>query len=80
MLANRADTYNLGDILGGRDDAFALLPRERAHLQPVLRPSRGRDPKDTHKLIRMAKGRGRGPTTELQYPYSAAEVRRSPRC
>ena len=24
MLANRADTYNLGDILQGREDVFAL--------------------------------------------------------
>ena len=24
MLANRADTYNLGDILGGKEEQFAL--------------------------------------------------------
>lgn len=24
MLANRADIYNLGEVLGGMDDAFAL--------------------------------------------------------
>ena len=32
MLANRADTYNLGDILGGQAGPVrAQLPRERAH-------------------------------------------------
>ena len=34
MLANRADTYNLGDIPGGREEAFALSYIENSRLQP----------------------------------------------
>ncbi len=74
MLANRADTYNLGDILEGKDDLFALSYLENALTSnKVLQPLAGRDPKDTHKLIRMAKGESL-PMTELSYPYSAAEA------
>ncbi|NUP06894.1 MAG: AAA family ATPase [Polyangiaceae bacterium] len=74
MLANRADTYNLGDILEGKDDLFALSYLENALTSnKALQPLSGRDPKDTHKLIRMAKGESL-PMTDLQYPYSAAEV------
>ncbi|MFO0552720.1 MAG: DNA repair ATPase [Polyangiaceae bacterium] len=74
MLANRADTYNLGDILEGKDDLFALSYLENALTSnKVLQPLSGRDPKDTHKLIRMARGESL-PVSELAYPYSAAEV------
>lgn len=74
MLANRADTYNLGDILGGRDDAFARSYLENALTSnATLAPLAGRDPKDLDKLIRMAGGEA-VPSTELAHPYSAAEV------
>ncbi len=74
MLANRADTYNLGDILGGRDDAFARSYLENALTSnATLAPLAGRDPKDLDKLIRMAEGEA-VPSTELAHPYSAAEV------
>jgi Tfp pilus assembly protein PilZ len=74
MLANRADTYNLGDILNGKDDLFALSYLENALTSnKALQPLAGRDPKDTYKLIKMAQGEA-VPITELGYPYSAAEV------
>jgi hypothetical protein len=74
MLANRADTYNLGDILGGRDDAFALSYVENALTSnAALAPLGGRSPQDLYKLIRMAQGEA-VPASELEHPYSAAEV------
>lgn len=74
MLANRADTYNLGDILSGRDDAFALSYLENAVTSnPVLAPLATRDQQDIYKIIRMAQGE-EIPTTDLQHGYSAAEL------
>jgi hypothetical protein len=74
MLANRADTYNLGDILEGKDDLFALSYLENALTSnPVLAPLSGRAPADLHKLIRMAQGEDVA-SSELAHPYSAAEV------
>jgi hypothetical protein len=74
MLANRADTYNLGDILQGKDDLFALSYIENAVTSSrVLAPLATRDPGDLHKLIRLARGE-EVPTSELSQAYSAVEV------
>jgi len=74
MLANRADTYNLGEILGGRDDVFALSYVENALTSnATLAPLAGRDPSDVYALLRMAQGTA-DPATSLSHPYSAAEV------
>ncbi len=74
MLANRADTYNLGDILGGREDAFARSYLENALTSnAVLAPLASRDAADLGKLLRMAEGEA-VPSTELAHPYSASEV------
>jgi hypothetical protein len=74
MLANRADTYNLGDVLGGKEELFSLSYLENALTShPVLAPLSGRDPKDLEKLVRIARGEGI-PTSELAYGYSAAEL------
>src|SRR5690606_26427228 len=74
MLANRADTYNMGDILDGKADLFARSYVENALTSNrVLAPLSGRDPQDLHRLIRMAKGEP-VPASELSYAYSAAEV------
>ncbi len=74
MLANRADTYNLGDILQGKDDLFALSYLENALTSnKALQPLAGRDPKDTYKLIKLAQGESI-PVSDLAYPYAAAEV------
>jgi hypothetical protein len=74
MLANRADTYNLGDILSGKDDVFALSYIENAITSnPVLAPLATREQKDIYKLIEMAQGKD-VPSSELAHGYSAVEV------
>ncbi len=74
MLANRADTYNLGDILEGKDHLFALSYIENALTSnKALASLSGREPADIHKIIRMSEGEAI-PVSELAYPYSAAEV------
>lgn len=74
MLANRADIYNLGDILGGMDEQFALSYIENSMTSnPVLAPLATREMSDTYKLIDMAKGKNVA-TTDLSHQYSGAEV------
>ncbi|MEZ4403320.1 MAG: DNA repair ATPase [Kofleriaceae bacterium] len=74
MLANRADVYNLGDVLAGQGDAFALSFLENAlTANPVLAPLAGRDLADVGKLIRLAAGEP-VPTTELSHGYAAVEL------
>src|SRR5687767_8686591 len=74
MLANRADVYNLGDVLSGKADAFALSFLENALTSnPTLSPLATRDLGDVYKLIRMAKGEP-VPTTELSHGYSGVEL------
>ncbi|OJY20510.1 MAG: DNA repair protein [Myxococcales bacterium 68-20] len=74
MLANRADTYNLGDILGGQEDLFASSYIENSLTSnSALAPLATREPADVQKLVRMARGEDL-PLTELSHGYSAAEV------
>jgi len=74
MLANRADIYNLGDILGGMDEQFALSYIENSLTSnSVLAPLALRDLNDVYQLVRMAKGENI-PTTDLKHQYSGAEV------
>jgi len=74
MLANRADTYNLGDILQGKEHAFALSYLENALTSnAVLAPLAGREPADVHKLLAMAQGE-EVPASELSHGYGAAEI------
>jgi hypothetical protein len=74
MLANRADTYNLGDILDGKRDAFALSYLENALTSnPVLAPLAGREAGDVHKLIAMARGEDVA-ASSLSHGYSSAEI------
>lgn len=74
MLANRADTYNLGDILSGKDDLFALSYIENAITSnPVLAPLATREQGDIYKLVDMARGRD-VPTTDLNHGYSTVEI------
>ena len=74
MLANRADTYNLGDILEGKDESFALSYVENALTSnQVLAPLATREQSDVYKLIRMAQGEDI-PTTDLSYGYAAVEL------
>ncbi len=74
MLANRADIYNLGDILGGMDEAFALSYLENAMTSnAVLAPLATRSQDDFYKLVDIAKG-GQVDSSEMEYGYSAAEL------
>ncbi|MCB9587776.1 MAG: DNA repair ATPase [Polyangiaceae bacterium] len=74
MLSNRADTYNLGDILEGKDDVFALSYIENAVTSnPVLAPLASRSTRDLHAFIRMAQGE-EVPASELEHGYSAVEI------
>ncbi len=74
MLANRADTYNLGDILEGSDDAFALSYIENAITSnSTLAPLATREQSDIYKLIRMAQGEDI-PTSDLSHGYSGVEL------
>ncbi len=74
MLANRADIYNLGDILGGMDEQFSLSYIENSLTSnPVLAPLAVREMDDVYKLIDMAKGANIA-ATELAHQYSGAEI------
>jgi len=55
MLANRADTYNLGDIIGGSADYFKASYLENAVTSnAVLAPLANKSQKDIRSFIRMA--------------------------
>ncbi|MFE0447287.1 DNA repair ATPase [Streptomyces fungicidicus] len=77
MLANRADVWNLGDVLTGKEDVFALSFLENAlTANPVLAPLAGRDRADLDLLIRLA---GDDPTARadrLLHPYAPTELDR----
>jgi hypothetical protein len=74
MLANRADVYNLGDVLSGKGDAFALSFLENALTSnQTLAPLATRELSDVYKIIRMAQGE-QIPTTELSHGYSGVEL------
>ncbi|MFI6012606.1 DNA repair ATPase [Streptomyces sp. NPDC051243] len=77
MLANRADVWNLGDVLTGKEDAFALSFIENAlTANPVLAPLAGRDRTDLDLLIRLAEGDPAVRANRLTHPYTAAELER----
>ncbi|MFC3122247.1 DNA repair ATPase [Agaribacter flavus] len=74
MLANRADIYNLGDVLGGKEEQFALSYIENALTSnPVLAPLALRDMQDVYKFVAMANGEEVA-TSELSHQYSGAEI------
>ena len=74
MLANRADIYNLGDMLGDHEEAFKLSYLENSlSSNPVLAPLATREISDIYQLIDLAKGKQIA-TTDLSHQYSGAEV------
>ncbi|MFT5430414.1 MAG: hypothetical protein ACI9OJ_001088 [Myxococcota bacterium] len=74
MLANRADVYNLGDILGGQEHTFALSYIENSMTSnTVMAQVSTHEHTDIYKLVRMALGE-EIPTTELKHGYSRVEV------
>ncbi|MEV2278413.1 DNA repair ATPase [Nocardiopsis sp. NPDC049922] len=77
MLANRADVYNLGDVLSGKEEMFALSYIENALTSnATLSPLSTRDREDVYTFVRMAEGDASVGTDQLRHPYSAAEVDR----
>lgn len=74
MLANRADTYNLGDILGDNADAFKLSFLENALTSnPVLNRLASGSKKDIYGVIRIAET-GSREGVELEGKYAAEEL------
>lgn len=74
MLANRADIYNLGDVLGGMEDAFTLSYIENSLTSnAVLAPLATRDMADLYLLVDRARGKEVS-TNALSHAYSGAEV------
>ena len=74
MLANRADIYNLGEVLGGMDEVFASSYIENCLTSnPILSPMALRDLNDLYLFIDHAQGKPLN-TNELSYAYSQAEI------
>ena len=74
MLANRADTYNLGDILGGHADAFKMSYIENAVTSnPVLQQLSNKSQKDIQAFIRIAET-GSKDHVEFDSNYSVEEI------
>lgn len=78
MLANRADVWNLGEVLSGHEDVFALSFVENAlTANPVLAPLAGRSREDLSLFLRLASGTDATARAEqLEHPYAPAEVDR----
>jgi hypothetical protein len=75
MLANRADVWNLGDVLSGREELFALSYVENALTSnPVLAPLSTRDRADVELFVRLARGDFTAMPDRLVHPYSATEI------
>ncbi|BCE00292.1 DNA repair ATPase [Marinicellulosiphila megalodicopiae] len=75
MLANRADIYNLGDVLSGREKQFSMSYIENClTANSILAPLATRNLEDVYKFMRMAEGENIA-TTELEHGYSSAEVK-----
>ncbi|MEU6246643.1 DNA repair ATPase [Glycomyces sp. NPDC047010] len=75
MLANRADVWNLGDVLSGRDRVFAQSYIENALTSnKVTAPLAGRARADVQVLIRLAQGDPTAAPDALAHPYSAGEL------
>ncbi len=74
MLANRADIYNLGDILGGKVDTFKLSYIENSLTSNrVLAPLATRTMEDVYRFVKLSKG-DNIPLDEFDFNYSPAEA------
>lgn len=74
MLANRADIYNLGDVLGGKERQFATSYIENSLTSnPVLAPLALRDMQDLYRFMQMAAGETVA-NNDFSHPYSGAEI------
>ena len=74
MLANRADVWNLGDVLSGRESVFALSYLENALTSnPVLAPLAGGERADLEVLVRLARRDPTASAEQLTGHYSPSE-------
>ena len=74
MLSNRADVYNLGEIIGDSADVFEMSYLENALTSnPSLNQLATRSQKDVYSVIRLAE-RGEQEGVELEGSYSAVEL------
>ena len=74
MLANRADVYNLGDMLRENEDAFMLSYIENSLTSnPVLNKLATRSQKDIYTLIEIAQ-RGEREGLDFEGNYTAEEI------
>lgn len=74
MLANRADIYNLGDMLSDQKSVFELSYIENAMTSNrILAPLATRNLNDLYLLVKEAEGHKINPN-DLEYPYSALEI------
>ncbi len=75
MLANRADIYNLGDVLGGKEEVFALSYIENSLTSnQILAPLATREMGDVYKFLDMVNGVTVA-STDLTHQYSPAEIK-----
>jgi hypothetical protein len=75
MLANRADTYNLGDIVGNNGEWFkASYVENCVTSNAVLAPLANRSQKDIRTFLRMAETGDRTNADGFEGGYSAQEV------
>jgi nucleoside-triphosphatase THEP1 len=75
MLANRADVWNLGDVLTGKEDVFALSFVENALTShPLLAPLAGRDRAELELLVRLASDDATVRADMLGHSYAPAEL------
>ncbi|WP_031433721.1 DNA repair ATPase [Methylomarinum vadi] len=73
MLANRADIYNLGDVLSGNDAVFAQSYLENSLTSnAVLQPLAMRSMADVYRFIRLAQGENIA-SSDFEHGYSGSE-------
>ncbi len=74
MLANRADIYNLGEMIGEHADAFEMSFLENSLTSnPILNKLASRSQKDVYAIIQMAE-QDRREGIELEGNYSIEEL------
>jgi len=74
MLANRADTYNIGDIVGDNYDQFVLSYIENClTCNPVLEKLSRRSQRDAYTILKMAET-GQREGLDFEGNYTAEEV------
>jgi len=74
MLASRADTYNLGDVIGGNADSFELSYLENCLTSnSTLARLNSKSREDVYRVIKMAGSSGT-PSESLEGNYSVEEV------